>query len=57
MLNMRKRVSKLPQNPIFLQHPNLYCFYLVIQVGSMYLNDSFGPPRAFATWNSKLALQ
>ena len=57
MFNMHEGVSKLPQNPIFLQHLNLDCFYLVIEVGSMYLNDSFGPPRAFATWNSKLALQ
>ena len=32
----------------------LDCFYLVIQVGSMYLNDSFGLPRAFVTWSSKV---
>ena len=35
-------------------YPNLECSYLVIQVGSRGMNDIFGLPRAFVTWDSKL---
>ena len=49
-----KGASKIPPHSIFLDYPNLDCFYLVIQVGSMYLNNSFGLPQAFVTWRSKL---
>ena len=34
--------------------PNLECFYLVIQVGSSDMNDSFWLPRAFVTGGSKM---
>ena len=34
--------------------PNLECFYLVIQVRSIDMNDIFGLTGTFVTWVSKL---
>ena len=54
MMNMSEGALKLPQNPILIEYPDLDCFYLVIQMGTTYLNDRFGLPRAFVTGRSKL---
>ena len=51
MLNMCELAVKLPKYLILLEFE---CFYLVIQVGSTDLNDSFGLVRAFVAWGSKL---
>ena len=34
-------------------HPNLECFYLVIQVRSSGMNNIFELARSFVTWDSK----
>ena len=46
-----------PQSYLKIQyswnHPNLECFYLVIQVRSSGMNDIFGLAGTFVTWDSK----
>ena len=50
---MSEGASKLPYNSKFLEHPNLECLHLVIQVGLTNLNNCFGLPQAFVTWGRK----
>ena len=45
--------SKLPQYSKFPEYPDLKCLYLVIQVRTTDLNNSFRLPLAFVTQDSK----
>ena len=54
MLEMCELASKLSQDSIFLEYPNLDCFYLVIRIGLTYLNYSFGLPQTYVTYRGQL---